>query len=259
MKKGLNKLSELSIFFPAYNEAGNIEEAVAQALNVLPFIANKYEVIIVDDGSEDSTFKIGRRLAKNHKEVRIVSQPNKGYGGALKRGFRESKFEWIFFTDSDLQFDVTELKKLISHTTNSNLIIGYRIERAEGWKRQLLALSLKLWNRLILNLPNDIKDIDCAFKLIHKNVINEVEPLFSDGAMISTELLLKAHKANFTFTQVGVHHYKRLIGKPTGNNIGVIYDAIFDTFYLKRQLLKQDTSLNLPRINLRLRIDSLSR
>ncbi len=237
MKKQL-KLPSLSLFFPAYNEAGNIEEAVRQALAVLPLVAKKYEIIVINDGSQDATGPIVERLANHYKTVRLVNQRNKGYGGALKRGFKEAKYDWIFFTDSDLQFNLQELKKLVQVAVAQDLhmVLGYRTNRAEGLKRALLARALKIWNRVLLGFPRKIKDIDCAFKLIRKDVIHTIEPLFSDGAMVSTELLLKAHQAQIDYAQVGVKHYKRQHGKPTGNSISVIFTAVRDTLLLKKSL-----------------------
>jgi glycosyltransferase involved in cell wall biosynthesis len=259
MKVKIKKLPELSVFFPAYNEAGNIEEVIKQALFILPKIANKFEILIINDGSTDSTLQISKRLAKKFQSVRVISQENKGYGGALKKGFKEARFEWVFFTDSDLQFDISEITKFVKHVDSNDLIIGFRLERAEGWKRHLLASALKFWNRLMLGFPREINDIDCAFKLIHKKVLSEVEPLFSDGAMVSTELLLKAYRANFRFAQVGVKHYQRFIGKPTGSNTKVIAKAVVDTFYLQSQLFRQDVSLWLARGNLPTRVSIFNR
>lgn len=228
-----NKLPELSIFFPAYNEAENIKMAIKQALAVAPKVAQKYEIVVVNDGSHDKTKEIALGLARKYPQVRVVSQRNKGYGGALKRGFAESKFEWIFFTDADLQFDLRELKSLVNKTEGAEMVLGYRIKRADGWKRIILAKLLKMWNRVWFNYPLEIKDTDCAYKLIQKRVIREIEPFVSEGAMISTELILKARKANFRWHQVGVQHYKRLSGKPTGSNLSVIWRAVKETIRLR--------------------------
>jgi len=246
MKK-INKLPSLSIFFPAYNEAGNIKEAVKQALAVAPKLAHTFEVIVVNDGSKDETLTVAKKLAAQNPYVKVVSQRNRGYGGALKRGFTESKYEWIFFTDADLQFNISELKKLVNARQNYKAVLGYRKNRAEGKKRQVLAWALKLWNRALLGFPRRIKDIDCAFKLLHKDVLISAEPLMSDGAMISTELLLKMHYQGFSYTQIGVTHYKRRCGTPTGSNITVITKAILDTFKLQRHLL----TLSSPALYLR--------
>ena len=236
MKKTVKKLASLSIFFPAYNEEKNIGHAIYQALRLAPQVSDSFEIIVINDGSKDKTAAVVKKIAQKHSEVRLVTQRNRGYGGALKRGFKESRNEWIFFTDSDLQFNIQELKKFIKHTQNYQVVLGYRRNRAEGWKRQLIASALKIWNRILLGFPRRIKDIDCAFKLLHKDVVRSIEPLFSDGAMVSTELLLKIHKAHCPYFQVSVTHYNRQHGTPTGNNIRVITKAVQDTFTLQKSL-----------------------
>ena len=241
----ITRLSSLSVFLPAYNEAGNLREMVEQTLAVLPQVAQKYELIIINDGSKDATRQIALTLATRYPQlVRVINQRNRGYGGALKRGFAEAQYDWIFFTDSDLQFDISEITKLVAKSPRSDLIIGYRLHRADGRRRQLIAHLLKIWNHFWLNFPTEIKDIDCAFKLIRHDVINEIQPLFSDGAMISTELLLKSHQAGFNFTQVGVHHYDRYLGESTGNNLKVIFKAVKDTFQLRSLLQKNHRLLS---------------
>lgn len=239
MNSTKKKLPELSVFMPAYNEAANIEEAVKQVLAVAPRVAKKFEVIVVNDGSKDCTYQIAKRLASKHKQVRVVTQKNRGYGGALKRGFKTAKYEWVFFTDSDLQFDMEELASLVEFTDDYELILGYRKNRAEGKKRALIAKALKVWNKVFLNFPLRIKDIDCAFKLIHKRVLTQVGEIYSDGAMVSTELLLKAYRSGVTFKQVGVTHYKRRAGSPTGNNFKVIMKAVRDTFTLQKIFVEE--------------------
>jgi glycosyltransferase involved in cell wall biosynthesis len=232
------KLSSLSLFYPAYNEAGNIAESIQQALMVLPSVAEKFEIIVVDDGSSDATYQIAQRFSFEHPVVRVVTQPNTGYGGALKRGFAEAKYDWVFFTDSDLQFDLSQLLNFLPHANNHDIILGYRLSRAEGWKRIFLAKLLKIWAVVFFGLSPKIKDIDCAFKLIRLSVIREIEPLFSDGAMISTELLVKALHLRYRYVQVGVDHYQRFSGEATGSKLGVLFQALVDSFSLKIELMR---------------------
>lgn len=236
MKNQTIKLPALSVFFPAYNEQGNIQIAVEEALKFLPNFAEKFEIIVVDDGSTDQTLKIARKLAKKYSQVKVVTQTNQGYGGAVNKGLESAKYDWIFYTDSDLQFDLSELSKFLNFTANYQFVIGYRLKRVEGWQRQLLATLLKIWNRIFLGFPNQVRDVDCAFKLIHRSVFDQIKPLASKGAMVSTELLLKVHYSGIPYHQIGVHHYPRRHGTPTGNNLKVIWLAAKETWRL-RQLL----------------------
>ncbi|MFA6982074.1 MAG: glycosyltransferase family 2 protein [Patescibacteria group bacterium] len=230
------KLKSLSVFFPCYNEEKNIELLVNTALKVIPDVADSFEVILVNDGSTDNTRQVAEKAAGENACVRVVNQENMGYGGAVKRGFAESRYEWVFFSDGDLQFDLSEISEFVAYTDDYDLIIGYRKKRAEGWKRTLIAKLLRAWNMVFLGFPLFVKDIDCAFKLIRKDVLNNIGVLQSDGAMMTTELLLKAYRANYRFKQIGVSHYPRKFGKQTGDNVKVIKRAIRDTFLLRKLL-----------------------
>lgn len=224
------KLSELSLFFPAYNEEEVIAQTIEKAAKVLPKVAEKYEILIVNDGSKDRTEKVAKSLMKKYKFLRLVTHsPNRGYGGALKTGFAQSRYDPVVFTDSDGQFDFGEVTKLIGkmQETAADLVIGYRFKRSDPPKRLLIAFLLKLWNLCWFGMW--FRDTDCGFKLIHRRVLDEVMPLTSNGGIISTELLAKVKRAGFRYAQVGVHHYPRTAGKSTGDNLGVISRAVRET------------------------------
>lgn len=239
LKREQTKLNSLSVVFPCFNEEKNLTKLIQTALKVVPTVAEKYELILVNDGSKDNTSKVAHKLSAKYDGIVVVDQENKGYGGALKAGFEKAKYDWVFFTDSDLQFDLKEITKVVKESTHSKLVIGYRTTRADGFKRALLAYMLKVWNFLFLQFPLYIRDIDCAFKLINKEVLNKVGVISSDGAMFSTEFLLKAYKAGYKPAQVGVSHYARKVGNPTGNNRKVILRAVRDTFRLIKTMKLQ--------------------
>lgn len=232
----MSKLKELSIFFPAYNEEQNIRKLVESSFSTFYKYASNFEVIIIDDGSKDNTAAIVKDLQKKYSNLVLVSQENRGYGGALKTGFASARYEWIFFSDADLQFNLDDFSKFICYAKNYEVIVGYRKRRSEGFKRDIIAKLLKLWNFFILGFPFYLKDIDCAFKLIHKNVLASISPLYSDGAMVSTEILLKIIKNGYSIKQVPVDHFNRTAGSSTGSNLGVITKAIKETFALKKML-----------------------
>jgi glycosyltransferase involved in cell wall biosynthesis len=228
------RLPELSVFFPLYNEAENVRRLVHHAMAALPKIAKKFEVILVNDGSTDGTDKIANTLAKKYRAVRVVHQPNGGYGRALRTGFESAKYDWVFFSDGDLQFDLNELALFLPHATAYDAVIGYRKNRADSFKRLMLANMLKIWNKVFFSFPSGIKDIDCAFKLFHKKVVGTIFPLQSYGAMISTEMLLKTIDSGFNLKQIGVTHLPRQFGEPTGAKPHVIIGAVKETFMIVR-------------------------
>lgn len=217
------KLTSLSVFFPCFNEEKNIPLFVKEAMEYFPTVAKKFELIIVNDGSFDGTKKVAEGLAKKYKEVRVVSHPeNKGYGAALRTGFKKAKYDWIFFTDGDLQFRLNQLTSFIPYTKDHHVIIGFRKNRAEGRVRAFNAWLFKVYVDLLFRVG--VKDIDCAFKLFHRKTLQSLH-LESTGAFTSSEILYKLKKRGEVFIQLPVTHRKRRHGSPTGNNIKVIIKA----------------------------------
>lgn len=214
------KLSSLSVFFPCYNEEENLPVILNQALLVLPKVANKYEIIVVNDGSSDDTKKVARKFASQFPNIKVFSHNiNKGYGAAIRTGIDRSTNNWIFFTDGDGQFDLNELENFVMNKGNFNVVLGYRKSRAEGMKRALFARLYKLYIDFLFRVH--VKDIDCAFKLFKSEELKQLS-LFSSGAFISSEILYKLKKRHVKFKQIPVNHYPRKFGSSTGANIRVI-------------------------------------
>lgn len=215
------KIKELSVFFPAYNEEKNIGQVVKSAVKILEDLALRYEILVIDDGSQDKTAEEANRMTKQNKNIFLIKhEANKGYGAALKTGFNSAKYQLIAFNDGDGQFDFADIKKFIPKLINNNLVIGYRVRRSDSFIRLVNAKLYSWFLRLLFGLK--VKDIDCGFKVVKKEVIQKIPPLQSNGALISAELLIKAQKAGFKIGEVGVSHYPRTAGKPTGANLGVI-------------------------------------
>lgn len=227
----MKKLPELSIFFPFWNEEENIEKVVGDAVGVADKIADKWEIIMVDDGSSDNTAKIGARLAESNRKLRLVSyHPNRGYGAALKEGFLHSKYKHIVFMDGDGQFDFSEISKFVEKIESSDLVIGYRKKRQDQLVRHVLMNMLKIWDFIFFGFY--FKDIDCGFKMFNKEALEKIMPLRSEGAMITTEILAKAKRKKVKITEVEVTHYPRRFGVQTGANIPVVVRAVLESFIL---------------------------
>ena len=224
----------LSVFFPAFNEEENIELVVKRALEFLPSITKHYEIIIIDDGSQDKTGEIADLLSREYKEVSVVHHSsNCGYGVALQTGFKMAKNDFIFFTDGDGQFNIKELPKLASLIENADIICGYRIKRADPLFRKVNARLYRLLLRIFFNLK--ITDINCAFKLFKQEVIQNLD-FESSGALINAEILILAQKKSYTIKEVGVSHHPRVKGKQTGAKPTVILRAFVELFKLWRKL-----------------------
>jgi glycosyltransferase involved in cell wall biosynthesis len=230
----MKKLDGLSVFFPAYNEEDNIETVVRKALNVLPSFAEEFEIIVVDDGSTDRTAEFARTIAHKDRRVHLVLHgSNRGYGAALKTGFRSAKYDNIFFTDGDGQFDIKELDRLIPLYHKCDIAAGYRIKRNDPPHRVINGKAYNFLVRLLFGLR--VRDIDCAFKLIRKKVVDSIE-LRSNAAFISAELLIRSGKAGFRIEQTGVNHFSREKGSSTGNNPLVVIRSFRELFKLRKEL-----------------------
>lgn len=231
----MTKLKELSLFFPAYNEEGNIKETVEKAIPVLRKVAEKYEILIINDGSKDNTGKIADSLAKTYSFIRVIHHNlNRGYGGAIKSGWYGCKYDWIAFTDADGQFDFSEIDKFIKKQkeTNADLVIGYYLKRAVS---KMTIVTSKIWEMFVFLLFGlKVKDIDCGFKMARKKVIEVIPRLESErGPFITSEFLIKAKKTGFKFAEVGVHHYPRKAGAATGRQFKVIWSGLKDLVKLR--------------------------
>ena len=231
------RVPALSFFFPAHNEAENIGKLVAEALEVLPNLADEYEVIAVDDGSKDATPHLADELAAAHPQVRVVHhEVNKGYGAALRSGFRAALYDLVCFLDGDRQFKVEDIARLLDRMAgpdNPDVVVGYRIKRADPFIRTAYARAYRLALRIFYGLG--VRDVDCACKLFKRAALEGVR-LESGGAFLSAELLIKLKQRGRAIAETGVPHYPRTAGSPTGAKPSVIFRAIRDFWSLRLRL-----------------------
>ena len=227
----------ISVVLPAYNEEENVGQAVRSVLEVMEPLTPDYEVIVVDDGSRDRTSEVVEELVESYPQVRLVRhEVNQGYGGALNSGFQAATRELIFFTSSDNQYDVAEVKKLLTYIESSDLVIGYRADRQDAFIRRVFAWG---WTTLVNLLFGYVsRDVDCAFKLFKRQVLSQVR-ITSKGAMIDTELLVGAKRKGFDIIEVPVSHFPRLAGAQTGANVRVILRAFRDLLRFRLQLWRE--------------------
>ena len=229
----LNIKHSLSVVLPAYNEEQAIATTISDILTILHNWIKDFEVIIVNDGSTDSTASIVSALAENDPRVRLISHTgNQGYGAALVSGFAAATKKLTFFMDSDGQFDIRDLAKFFPFIDTYDAVIGYRINRQDSWVRKLNAWGWKWLIRLLLGVH--ARDIDCAFKLLYTEFLH-THPLETRGAMINAELLFKLKQAGCTYKEIGVHHLPRRGGKATGAKLSVIIRAFHELFLFARK------------------------
>jgi glycosyltransferase involved in cell wall biosynthesis len=224
------RLPSLSIVLPCHDEAANVEGTVRDAVRVGRRVARCLEVIVVDDGSRDDTAAVAAGLGEELHEVRVVRNAlNRGYGGALRRGFAEARMAWIFYTDGDGQLDLEPLPQLIAQLDSSDVATGFRSPRRDPLIR---VWNGRAWTALTnVLLGTSVRDVNCAFKVFPRALLDEME-LVSDGAAISAELLAKAARLGYRTGEVPVRHRPRVSGRQSGNDPRVIARAFLELAHL---------------------------
>lgn len=225
----------LSVVLPAYNEEENIEHTVNSCLIYLDKKFGDYEVVVVNDGSSDKTSEIVQRLTLNNSKIKLINHDiNRGYGSALRTGFDNSIMDFIFFMDSDGQFDISELSQLIEKIEDNTAVIGYRRKRADTSIRLLNQKLYHQYIKIIFGLG--VRDIDCAFKIFARSSYEKIKPIKSDGALFSAELLIKLLRSGLKIVEVPVNHYPRQFGSQTGANLGVIFKMFKESWKFRNDL-----------------------
>ncbi len=236
----MNHSLSLSVVLPAYNEAENIGRVIANAVDYLSDRQIKYEIIVVNDGSVDETKAVVMKLASQNPRIRLINHPhNLGYGSALRSGFDQALHEYIFLTDGDGQFAISDLDQFLPYIhnsqTKSQIVIGYRAKRADVFVRSLNAWLYHIFIQWVLGIK--VRDIDCAFKLFPRSIYQLIKPIKSDGALFSAEFLLKIQQLPTleAIIELPVQHFPRKFGIATGANIKVILKMFWECWQLKQE------------------------
>jgi glycosyltransferase involved in cell wall biosynthesis len=232
-------MPSISMVLPAYNEADNIEPMAAEATPALESVTDDYEIVVVDDGSADGTAGVTRRVMQEYPRVRLVEHPvNQGFGAAVFSGFTSAEKDWIFYTDADRQFVLSELEQFVPFMDDADLIAGYRAPRRDPFMRVVYG---KGWSALCtLLFGYTVRDVDCGFKLLRREIIQNLAPqIASRGATFSIEWLVRAKRAGYRFAELPVTHRPRVAGSQTGATINVITRAFRELWRVRVQLWRE--------------------
>ena len=227
----------ISVFFPCYNDEPSIGRMVEVAIATLARVGViDAEIIVVNDGSTDGSAAVLAELAEREPLLRIVThQLNRGYGGALLSGFGAATRQWVFYTDGDGQFDPAELELLVQHASDDvDVVQGFKIRRADGPLRTVIGRVYHRFVSFFFGLK--IRDTDCDFRLIRHATLDRVQLVHTTG-VICVELVRKLQDAGARFTEVGVHHYRRVHGKSEFFRVGAIVRTLWGLAGLWVQLV----------------------
>jgi glycosyltransferase involved in cell wall biosynthesis len=245
----------LSIFFPAYNDAGTIASLVITARRSAQRLTPDFEIIVVNDGSADATPDIAEELARTYPEVRVIHHPkNRGYGGALRTGFTSAEKELIFYTDGDAQYDPAEVESLWQYMTPEvDLINGYKVSRSDPAHRIVIGKIYHWTVKILFGL--EVRDVDCDFRLMRRTIFDRVH-LENNSGVICLEMMKKIQDAGFKIAEVPVHHYHRAFGRSQFFNFRRLARTAMDVALLWFQLVvlgrhRRGTSASGPDANQR--------
>lgn len=202
----------ISLVIPMYEEEGNIEHAIATAVDALE--GQDYEIVVVDDASTDGGPAIVRCLAERNARIRVIRhERNRRLGGSLRTGFAAARGDLVLYMDADLPFDPHEIPRAVRalDVSRADMIAAYRIDRTmEGLRRAIYSYAYNGLIGLLFGWPH--RDINFSFKLMRREVLEAVE-LRSEGSLIDAELVVKAKNLGFTIQQLGLDYFPRTRGR----------------------------------------------
>jgi glycosyltransferase involved in cell wall biosynthesis len=226
-----SSVPSLTCFFPCYNDAYTIGSLIAAADTVAQEFTSNYEIIVIDDGSSDSSRELLVQLKKKYPQLKLVfHEKNKGYGGALQSGFRSATKDLVFYTDGDGQYDVLELRKFLKVMQDGvDVVNGYKISRSDPLHRIIIGTVYLNLMRLLFNFK--VRDVDCDFRLIRREVLDQLL-LHHTSGVICIELVKKLELAGCPFVDFPVHHYHRTHGKSQFFNFKRLFRTGMNIFRL---------------------------
>jgi glycosyltransferase involved in cell wall biosynthesis len=221
----MSKSPSISAFFPAYNDAGTIASMVVAVDTTLEKLTDDYEIIVINDGSQDHTGEVLDALAQRYPRLRVIHhQKNRGYGGALRSGFGAASKELVFYTDGDAQYDPRELALLVPALgPGVDIVNGYKIDRSDPLHRKIIGRVYHHGVKLAFGFK--LRDVDCDFRLMRRSVFDVID-LESNSGAICLELVKKLQDAGFRFAEVPVHHFHRAYGRSQFFNFPRIFRTI---------------------------------
>ncbi len=224
---------DISLFFPVYNDENTVEIVFLKALKVLREHANRFEIIIVNDGSPDRSGEVADRLQKQYPDaLKVIHHPkNQGYGAAIRSGLAAVQYEWVCFTDGDDEYDVHDLIRLLKLRQYYELIINFRYARVYSSKRVFISVIYNIVLRALFR--TSFRDISTGLRLMKRDVISELN-LISNSPFIGAEIAIKTMLKGFPVGEVGIQTFKREFGRGASVTIKNIMATIKDMLRVHR-------------------------
>jgi dolichol-phosphate mannosyltransferase len=231
----------LTIGIPAYNEKDNIEGAVLEAIETGRKVASDFEVLVVDDASTDGTSEILSRLAREHRELRVVRHPeNRGIVGAFQSLYKETRKDLLFMNASDRQWRMDEVVPMLAALRGlpCDLVIGNRASKQYTPYRKIISASFRILCESLFGVrvwdPGSIKLMRAPVRLI---------PTESKGVFEQAERIIRAHALGYRVAKVDVAHLPRASGRAGGASWRNIVSGVADLIRFYRSFRRERAGL----------------
>jgi glycosyltransferase involved in cell wall biosynthesis len=197
---------DLSVVIPAYNESSRLLDTVHRCRNWLQASVPTWELIVVDDGSEDDTRAIAGEMAERDPRIRVIAAAHGGKGAAVRRGMLAARGRWCFFADADLSMDLNQLPRFFA--AEGDVIIASREAPGarrvgEPWTRHAIGRVFNLMVRVVA-VPG-VHDTQCGYKMFSADAVRQLFPLVrQNGFAFDVELLYMARRAGLRIREVPI-------------------------------------------------------
>ena len=216
-------MSSISISIPAYNDEKTILNVITESKDVVSKLVKDYEIVVINDGSQDSTGKILDNIKNNNIKI-LHHSKNEGFGRTIKEIFTLPSKEWVFFIPGDGQISPQELKKFYLSCCDYDFTLGWRENRQDLYIRRLGSFVYNLIISLISS--NRIHDVN-SVAFFHREIMNHIT-IKSGSAFVHAEIYLKLSKNNYRIKEIKIAHNPRISGRSGALRLKIIVYAIKD-------------------------------
>ena len=215
---------------PAYNDETTVGRLIDDATVLLNEVCRDYEIIVINDGSKDSTLQVLREIVARNNHVRLVNhEVNRGFGRTIKELYLSGRKDLIFSLPGDYQYAPKELLAMAHGLQEHDFVIGLRVKRNDPWRRKLQSHVYNAMLRLCHG--NKHKDVN-SIKLFRRQILNRIQ-LQSSTAFVDAELVIRAEKAGFRVVEVPIEHLPRLSQGASGGKLSVILETFKDLVQMR--------------------------
>ncbi len=227
----------VTIIIPTYNERGNLPRLVGKIFS-LP-IADKIELIIVDDSSPDGTGELAEQLKKKYHKIQVIHRKERGRGTAGIAGFKEAlnhRNKYIMEMDADFSHNPEDIVKFLEEIKKYDVVIGSRYIGGRILNRSLyrniISTLANIYNRAILGLS--VRDVSSGYKCYRRNVIEalDFDHFLSEGYSIGAETLYRIKEKGFTMKEIAITFKNREYGV-SKCGIEVMADYLIKIFLIR--------------------------